>query len=86
MSTSNDLKQWNVVFLFFLVGTILMPGSCVSSLSGLEVQYEGYASKLGILMYYIAVSNHTDVNSQNCKPYVSINIYRQKIHLQNHLK
>lgn len=72
----------NIVLVLFLAGTILLPGPCVSSLSGLEVQYEGYTSKLGILMHYIAVSNHTDVNSHNCKLYVSIYIYRHQIHSQ----
>lgn len=55
----------------FSAGNITSPGPCVDSLSELEVQYEGFTSRLEILMYYIAVSNNTNANDTNCKKYVS---------------
>jgi hypothetical protein len=39
--------------------------------SHVDVQFEGFTSKLDILMYYIALSNNTDANSTDCKQYVS---------------
>lgn len=52
-------------------GNLTSPGSCVNSLSELEVQYEGFTSRLDILMYYVAVSNNTEANHTSCKEYVS---------------
>lgn len=43
----------------------------MNSLSELEVQYEGFTSRLDILMYYVAVSNNTEANHTSCKEYVS---------------
>lgn len=43
----------------------------MNSLSELEVQYEGFISRLDILMYYVAVSNNTEANHTSCKEYVS---------------
>ena len=57
-----------------LAGSIITPGPCVPRSTGLEVQYEGFTSKLGILMYYVAISNHTGANSTNCKQFVSIQL------------
>ena len=39
--------------------------------SHVDVQFEGFTSKLDILMYYIVLSNNTDANSTDCKQYVS---------------
>lgn len=55
----------------FSAGNITSPESFVNSLSELDVQYEGFTSRLDILMYYIAVSNNTDANDTNCVKYVS---------------
>ncbi|KAK3104702.1 hypothetical protein FSP39_008103 [Pinctada imbricata] len=48
-------------------GTITMPGACVGNDTELEVQYEGFFSNLDILMYYVAISNHTQAVGTNCK-------------------
>ena len=55
----------------FSAGNITSPEPFVNSLSELDVQYEGFTSRLDILMYYIAVSNNTDANDTNCVKYVS---------------
>ncbi|XP_062596534.1 uncharacterized protein LOC134257978, partial [Saccostrea cucullata] len=52
-------------------GTITLPTRYISSQDTLEVQYEGFSSRLGILMYYIAISNTTDANFTNCKEFIS---------------
>ncbi|CAG2246701.1 unnamed protein product [Mytilus edulis] len=36
----------------------------------LEIQFEGFSSKLDILMYYVALSNNSDANNTNCKAYI----------------
>lgn len=56
----------------FSAGNITSPEPFVNSLSELDVQYEGFTSRLDMLMYYVAVSNNTDANDTNCVKYVSI--------------
>ncbi|XP_052081925.1 uncharacterized protein LOC127719726 isoform X2 [Mytilus californianus] len=36
----------------------------------LDIQFEGFSSKLDILMYYVALSNNSDANNTNCKAYI----------------
>ncbi|VDI54125.1 Hypothetical predicted protein [Mytilus galloprovincialis] len=50
-------------------GTIVM-GDYVSSDTYLDIQFEGFSSKVEILMYYVAVSNYTGVNGTDCKHYI----------------
>lgn len=37
-----------------------------------DIQFEGFTSKLDIMMYYIGLSNHTQAVGTDCKQYVSI--------------
>ena len=52
-------------------GVIIM-NDYVSTDTHLDVQFEGFTSKLDILMYYIALSNNTKAHGTDCKQYVSI--------------
>lgn len=58
------------ITLSFTAGTIKMD-DYVNTDTYLDVQFEGFYSKLDILMYYVAVSNHSGVNGTDCKRYVS---------------
>lgn len=45
--------------------------ACISTDKYLDVQWEEFTSKLDIMMYYVAISDHLDANGTNCKSYVS---------------
>ena len=57
-------------YILILAGSIIMK-DYINTDSHVDVQFEGFTSKLDILMYYIALSNNTDANSTDCKQYVS---------------
>ena len=59
-------------FLVFTAGTFVM-NTFISTGTYLDVQFEGFSSKLDILMYYVTLSNNSDANNTNCKNYVSKN-------------
>ncbi|VDI79784.1 Hypothetical predicted protein [Mytilus galloprovincialis] len=50
-------------------GTIIME-DFVNTDTYLDIQFEGFFSKVEILMYYVAVSNYTSVNGTDCKHYI----------------
>ncbi|CAC5409205.1 unnamed protein product [Mytilus coruscus] len=52
-----------------VAGTIVM-GDYVSTDTYLDIQFEGFFSKVEILMYYVAVSNYTGVTGTDCKHYI----------------
>ena len=51
-------------------GTINL-GDYINTDKYLDVQFEGFYSKLDILMYYIAVSDFKNITDTDCKYYVS---------------
>ena len=72
-SQNEKIKIYSKIKLFYiliLAGTIIMK-DYINTDSHVDVQFEGFTSKLDILMYYIALSNNTDANSTDCKQYVS---------------
>ncbi|XP_052081236.1 uncharacterized protein LOC127719260 [Mytilus californianus] len=52
-------------------GSIIM-GDYINTDTYVDIQFEGFTSKLDIMMYYIGLSNHTQVVGTDCKQYVSI--------------
>ncbi|XP_076116641.1 uncharacterized protein LOC143084119 [Mytilus galloprovincialis] len=50
-------------------GTIIM-NDYINTDRQVDVQFEGFTSKLDILMYYVAISNNTDLNGTDCKLYI----------------
>lgn len=58
--------------MFILAGIIIM-NDYIRTDSYVDVQFEGFTSKLDILMYYVALSNNTDPAGTDCKLYVSRN-------------
>lgn len=59
------------VVLYFLAGKMIM-ADFVKNRTQVGVQFEGFQSKLDILMYYVALSNHSEANGTDCQLYVCI--------------
>jgi len=62
--------KWVFLYLFLSAGTINL-ADYINTDKYLDVQFEGFYSKLDILMYYIAISDYKNITDTNCKPYVS---------------
>ncbi len=63
--------------MFFFLYFIRL-GDYINTDKYLDVQFEGFYSKLDILMYYIAISDYKNITDTDCKYYVS------KLDLYNH--
>ena len=60
-----------MLFSLPTAGTITI-GDYVDTDKYLDVQFEGFYSKLDILMYYVAVSDYKNITATDCRNYVSI--------------
>ena len=58
------------LYLFLSAGIINLE-DYIKTDNYLDVQFEGFYSKLDILMYYIAISDYKNITDTDCKPYVS---------------
>ena len=58
------------LYLFLSAGIINLE-DYIKTDKYLDIQFEGFYSKLDILMYYIAISDYKNITDTNCKPYVS---------------
>ncbi|VDI67222.1 Hypothetical predicted protein [Mytilus galloprovincialis] len=50
-------------------GSIIM-GDYINTDTYVDIQFEGFTSKLDIMMYYVALSNHSGVVGTDCKLYI----------------
>ncbi|XP_053400990.1 uncharacterized protein LOC123541000 [Mercenaria mercenaria] len=50
-------------------GTITLP-DFINSNKTLDVQWNGYTSNVGIMLYYVAISDHQNTSSGDCRRYV----------------
>ncbi|CAG2247498.1 unnamed protein product [Mytilus edulis] len=50
-------------------GSIIM-GDYIDTDTYVDIQFEGFTSKLDIMMYYIGLSNHTQAVGTDCKQYI----------------
>ncbi|VDH98959.1 Hypothetical predicted protein [Mytilus galloprovincialis] len=65
--TSNGFR---VGFNGGVTGGVFVMEKFIPTDTYLDIQFEGFSSKLDILMYYVALSNNSDANNTNCKVYI----------------
>ncbi|XP_076085326.1 uncharacterized protein LOC143056125 [Mytilus galloprovincialis] len=65
--TSNGFK---VGFNEGVTAGVILMQKYIATDTYLDIQFEGFTSKLDILMYHVALSNNSDANNTNCKAYI----------------